>query len=208
MLERRDDYASNAKANTAITLASVLGGIGTLGAIQGNCGNGGLLNGILGGGNRCGEVSALMAENAMLKANNVTDAKILDAYKQSNADNKALQAELYAFIKPLAEEAANNRVNIATLQAKLDCCCEKQDLREQIILGKVNEVALMANNGLTALQGTVNCLQQTVSGITKTIVPTSAICPQPMPLYNTWVAPTSDAPTSVNVANATAVQRV
>jgi hypothetical protein len=31
----------------------------------------------------------------------------------------------------------------------------------------------------------------TLNNITKTIVPASAICPAPMPLHNSWVAPTT-----------------
>lgn len=31
----------------------------------------------------------------------------------------------------------------------------------------------------------------TLNNITKTIVPMSAICPAPMPQYNSWVAPTT-----------------
>ena len=55
----------------------------------------------------------------------------------------------------------------------------------------VVETAMTANNGLTALSGAVACLQQTVSGLTKTIIPASAVCPQPMPAQNAWVAPNS-----------------
>lgn len=108
---------------------------------------------------------------------------------------------MYAFIKPLADEAAQNRVNIATLQAELKCCCEKQELREQILAGKINEVALATNGKFSALDQTIAALQNTVCGITKTIVPSSAICPQPMPLYNSWVAPTAAAPTNVQITN-------
>ena len=60
-----------------------------------------------------------------------------------------------------------------------------------IIFQKIDAVACAANTGLVALQGTVNCLAQTVNGITKMIVPASAICPAPMPAQNAWVAPTN-----------------
>jgi hypothetical protein len=49
----------------------------------------------------------------------------------------------------------------------------------------------VAQNGITALNGQIACLQQTVSGITKTIVPATAICPAPMPQFNSWTAPTT-----------------
>lgn len=119
----------------------------------------------------------LQAENGQLKAEKYSDNNDKEVYQQTLADNRNLRNELYAFIKPLAEEAANNRVEIATLKADLKCCCEKQELREKIIEGKINEVALIANNGITALNTTVNCLQNTVNAITKTVIPNDAVCP-------------------------------
>lgn len=198
------EYASKGVAGTGLGL----GIAGTaLGLLNNSCnGNGSLLGGILGNGcnhTRMGAelqyVSNLQAENAMLKAENYSDKGALEAYKQSVADNKELRAEMYAFIKPLSEEAANNRVNIATLQAELKCCCEKQALREQILTGKINEVALATTGQFNALNNTIACMQNTLSGITKTIVPTSSICPQPMPLYNSWTAPAAAAPTNVQL---------
>ena len=202
------EYASKGVAGTGLGL----GIAGTaLGLLNNNCGNGGLLGGILGCGcnnTRMGAelqyISNLQAENAMLKSENYSDKSILEAYKQSVADNKELRTEMYAFIKPLSEEAANNRVNIATLQAELKCCCEKQELREQIMAGKINELALATTGQFNTLSNTIACMQNTLSGITRTIVPTSALCPQPMPLYNSWTAPAAGAPTNTNIANASA----
>lgn len=198
------EFASKGVAGTGLGLGIAGTALGLLG---GGCG-GNVLGNLLGGG--CGNarmgaelqfVSGLQAENAMLKAENYSDKTSLEAYKQSVADNKELRTEMYAFIKPLADEAAQNRVNIATLQAELKCCCEKQELREQILAGKINEVALATNGKFSALDQTIAALQNTVCGITKTIVPSSAICPQPMPLYNSWVAPTAAAPTNVQITN-------
>lgn len=41
-----------------------------------------------------------------------------------------------------------------------------------------------ASKDVAGMMGTLN-------NITKTIVPMSAICPAPMPQYNSWVAPTT-----------------
>lgn len=41
---------------------------------------------------------------------------------------------------------------------------------------------------------TINCIQGQVAqlfGLTKTIVPITNVCPQPMPQYNSWTAPTT-----------------
>ena len=42
---------------------------------------------------------------------------------------------------------------------------------------------------LACMQNTVN----TLSGLTKTVIPIASICPEPMPQYNSWTAPTTTA---------------
>lgn len=112
-----------------------------LGVLNSSNNGNGLLGGLLGGGNQ-NVVSALQAENSMLKAENYSDKNAKEVYAQPLADNRRLRDEAFAYLKPLADESANNRVELAKLQAELKCCCEKQELREQIVLGKVNELAL------------------------------------------------------------------
>ena len=201
------EYASKGVAGTALGLG-IAGTVGLVNQLSG-C-NGGVLGGIL-GGNCCNRgvggmaevqyVSALQAENGQPKAENYSDRTSLEAYKQTVADNKELRTEMYAFIKPLADEAAQNRVNLATLQAELKCCCEKQELRERILTGKINEVALTTNGRFNALDQTIACLAGKVNGITETVVNGAKVCPAYMPLYNSWTAPTATAPTNVHLTN-------
>ena len=40
---------------------------------------------------------------------------------------------------------------------------------------------------LACMQNTVN----TLSGLTKTVIPIGNVCPEPMPMYNSWTAPTA-----------------
>lgn len=151
-----------------------------------NNGNG-LLGGLFGDGNQ-NVVSALQAENGMLKAENYSDKNAKEVYAQSLADNRRLRDETFAY---LTDEAANNRVELAKLQAELKCCCEKQELREQIVLGKVNELALTTQAKFGCLDQTIAGMMGTIGKITDTIVPMSAICPTPMAKHNAWVAPTN-----------------
>jgi hypothetical protein len=175
-----------------------LGTLGTIGfglsLLNGQQNGGGVLGNILGGGGQ--QMSALQAENAMLRAENYSDKVGKEVYGQSRADNKELRDEMYAFIKPLSDEAAANRVNVARLEEQVKCLEKTSCLREQIVMGKIGEVALVAQNGITALNGQIACLQQTVAGITKTIVPATAICPAPMPQFNSWTAPTAPTTTT------------
>lgn len=186
------EYLSKGTGVTLGTLGTI--GFGTS-ILQGLQSGNGLLGGILGGNSNQNQFSALLAENAMLKSENYSDKIGKEVYAQSLSDNNALSDRVFdKWFNPIATEVAQNRVEMARLQEQLKCCCEKAELREQIINGRINEVALIANNGLTGLQGQVNCLAQTVAGITKTVVPISAVCPAPMPQYNSWTAPT--APTT------------
>lgn len=210
------EFASKGVAGTGLGL----GIAGTaLGLLNNNCGNG-----ILGGlfGNNCchngarygagaafgvGEVqyvSELQARVQALEAEKVANANMVAAFNQTVANDKELRSELYAFIKPLSEEAAQNRVNVATLQAELKCCCEKQELREQILEGKLREQGLALNGKIDQVANAAKCcceanstaiagLQALMSKITQTVIPTNAICPEVMPRFNSWTAPTEPA---------------
>lgn len=59
---------------------------------------------------------------------------------------------------------------------------------------KVNELALTTQAKFGCLDGTIANIMGTLGNITKPIVPMSAICPAPMPQYNSWVAPTETKP--------------
>lgn len=174
-----DEYASKGVAGTGLGL----GIAGTALALLNN--NNGGLGGLLGGG---GQLSQLQAENAMLKSENYSDKVAKEVYAQSRADDKDI---IDRWIQPMASKIAANEVSMARQEEQIHCLKETQRLREEILCQKIDAVACTANTGLVALQGTVNCLAQTVAGITKTIVPATAICPAPMPALNAWVAPTN-----------------
>lgn len=176
------EFASKGVAGTGLGLGIAGTALGLLN------GNGNILGGLLGGGS---QLTALQAENSLLKAENYSDKNAKEVYMQSLADNHRLRDETFAYVKPLADEAANNRVELAKLQAELKCCCEKQELREQIVLGKVNELALTTQSKFGCLDGTIANIMGTIGQITSTIVPISAVCPTPMAKYNSWTAPTN-----------------
>ena len=227
------EFASNAKANTAVTLGAVGTGLAAAQMLGGCNGLGNVVNSIFGGCNQQGlALNALAqkdAEIAMLKAENYSDKVGKEVYEQHRRDMKEQNSDLMAFIKPLAEEAADNRVKIAQLEAEIKCCCEKQELREQIMAGKINEVALATNgrintmeagingqlstmtattNGnFSALNATIACLTSRVNGITSEYVPACKVTPIPMPLANAHATPaagTTFYPGCVSVGNGTA----
>ena len=206
------EFASKGVAGAGLGL----GIAGTaLGLLNNNCGNG-LLGGLFGGsccngarglgmGAELQYVSELQSRVQALEAEKTANTNMVAAFNQTVANDKELRAEMYAYIKPLAEEAANNRVNIATLQAELKCSNEKAELREQILEGKLREQGLVLNGKIDTVAQTTKCcceqnsaaiagLQALMSKITQTVIPTSVICPEVMPRYNSWTAPTTTTP--------------
>ena len=176
------DYASKGVAGTGLGL----GIAGTALALLNNNGcNGGILGNVF--GNNCYRagglaqseyVSTILSENAMLKAENYSDKVAKEVYQQTRIDNAALKNEMK----------------------------ELMDLREQIVLGKVNEVATLTTCQLNQVNNSIATLANTVSGITKCVIPTTAICPEVMPRYNSWAAPTTDAPATQQVTGTVTTQ--
>ena len=61
--------------------------------------------------------------------------------------------------------------------------------------------AQLCNQNVLNAQVTANlsCMQgniATLMGLTKTVVPITSICPEPMAMYNSWTAPTATAATT------------
>lgn len=199
------EYASKGVAGTGLGLGIAGTALGLLN--NSNCGNGGILGNLF-GNNCCNNqqhagmtyISQLQAENAMLKSENYADKVGKETYMQSLSDNRNLRDELYAFIKPLSDEAAANKVNIAVLQEQQKCAQKEAELREQILVGKINEVALTTKGRFDSLDQTISCLAGDVArntarlnNITKEIVPLCAVCPEPMPRFNSYTEPTDTA---------------
>ena len=189
------EFASKGVAGTGLGLGIAGTALGVLAGSNG--GNGGLLGGLFGNG--CADkISALMSENAMLKSENYSDKVAKDVYGQSLTDNRRLRDEMYAFIKPLSDEAASNRERVAVLEAKQAKNSEIADLREKLVrseLGaKIDSVAQTCGCGIAQLNNAVAGINNTLNQITHLVVPRTAICPEVMERYNSWVAPTAAAP--------------
>lgn len=152
------EYASKGVGVGGLTtgiIGTSLAGLLTLN----NNGNGGLLGGLFGNNSQNEKIANLMNENTLLKANAYVDNQIKDSTSQ---------------ISQLKTESAVQEQQIA--------CLEKQmGLREQIMDGKIAQVALTANNGIDKVGCALNCLQRTVDGISSTYVPAGKVTPLPAP---------------------------
>lgn len=188
-------YASKGLSGTALGLA-----IGALAApfVLGN-GNGGIL-----GCNNNGQMAAMgvIAEKdakiAELTAQKYSDNQDAVLYQATRSENEKLENRLMAYITPLSQEAASNRERVAVLESQMKSNGEIADLREKLVrseLGaKIDSVAQTCGCGIAQLNNAVAGINNTLNQITHLVVPRTAICPEVMERYNSWVAPTAAAP--------------
>jgi len=94
----------------------------------------------------------LMQENTLLKAQQYTD--------NSNMSIK---------------------IDLAKQEERMNCMNTKMELKDQIFDGKMALVAQTANAGISQLQCQLQCLQNTVAGISSTYVPAGKVTPLPAP---------------------------
>ena len=139
-------------------------GLGIAGTALGLLSNGGLFNGIV-GNNYC-------HENTLVNRYELgQESKIASL----EADKKLLEATIYTDGK-LNDFRNYVDTRIASVEARINA---------QDVYNATNTSAIACINSQIA------CLQNVVNGITKTVVPITAVCPEPMALYNSWTAPTA-----------------
>ena len=161
---------SSAKTNAALTtgiIGTTLSGLLAAGA------------GVLGlGGNReeswCNEDHHINRYD-MAKENEITQLKMEKAILEANSNTNIKIANTYEKINDRIEQLYKN------LDGKIVSNSEKSQamFSEQAVYNATNTAA-------------IGCLQRQVTelqGMTKMVIPSSSICPPPMPLYNSWKEP-------------------
>lgn len=151
------DYASKGVGTGALTTGIIGTSLAGLMALNNNGGN--LLGGLFGNNQQQQQIANLMQENTQLKAEKYTDREI----KEVNAEICGLRQE------------------VTRQGAEIECIKKTEALREEITDGKIARVADAATCGINNLQCSLNCLQQTVNGITRTFVPAGSVTPLPAP---------------------------
>ena len=182
------EFTTKAQGN----LNTALGTIGVAANLMSGCGS--ILNNLFGVRNcnsncgNCGNygchgnvgqtyVDTLQAEVAELKAEKYANKAISESYQAAVQMAEKLDSKWTAQLGEVTREVADSRVREAELKGQLKCMEENAVLRQQIIEGKINEVALTASNGINTLTATVNCLANTLNSITKVVVPNASVCP-------------------------------
>jgi hypothetical protein len=139
--------------------------LGTVGTILGSIGTAGVLggNGIL--GNILGGGNATCSENVYVNRYELGQENKIASLE---ADKKLLESTIYT----------NDKLN---------------DFRNYVDARLAGINTAIANQAVYNATNDANivCLTNKVNGITHTVVPISAVCPEPMKLYNSWTAPTT-----------------
>lgn len=162
-------YASNGKGNLGVALGAIGTGLGVFGNGLGN-----LFGGMGMGGNanvrwvsqpefeQGQRIASLESENALLKAEKNTDAKMTDVYERLDSKIRTLEGVVNTF---KAEQGVINAQVISNIS--------------------------VAQNQIAVL-----------NGLTKTVIPITNVCPQPMPMYNNFVVPSSGTTATTTTAQA------
>lgn len=204
------EYATNGKASAGVALGSVgtaLGGLAVL--------NNGLLGNLLGGGNQAmGVIAQKDAEIAELKAQKYSDAQDVNLYQATRSENKELWNNVKEALVPIATKTEDTATKVATLECRVSKNEEIAALREELVksqLGaKIDAVACQASNGINMLNSAVSGINNTLNGIICNKVQLSAICPEPMPRWNSWTAPATgeSAPATQPVTGSINVRQI
>lgn len=163
-----------------------------------NNGNGSILGGLFGNNNQ-GTLMGMQtllsqkdSEIAQYKAENYSDKVGKEVYTQSVTDNKDLRAELYNFIKPLADEAASNQVNIARIEEQIKCIKSMNEIQVANLKNDFAQAIALESERRTNGDNNLMCYVNATFVPGKLVMPKSSICPEVMARYNSWTAPTEE----------------
>lgn len=160
------NYASNGKGNLGVTLGAIGTGLGVLGP--------NLLNGL---GNMFGGRGMV----------NGTSLHAEDEYVTRYDSAKDMQ------IAKLEQEIALGKAEKAVDQKGLEIYTYFDTWRRQFETDYNNRFTQQAVYNATNTAN-IGCLQGQVAqlqSLTKMVIPSGNVCPNPMPLYNSWTNPTS-----------------
>lgn len=169
---------SSGVAKAGLTTGVIGTALSGLLALGGN--GGGFLGGGLFGNNNAqmaamGVLAEKDAKIAELTAQKYSDNQDAALYQATRSESEKLENRLMAFITPLSQEAAQNRERVAVLEAQQAKNGEIADLREKLVRaelgGRIDAVAQACDCGIRQNSAAIAALQNTVNGITQTIIP-------------------------------------
>ena len=129
-------------------------------------------------------LGGLFGNNSAMLAGNAAVASLAE----KDAEIGQLKAEKYTNDK-LAETYINLNAQINKVAGDLVTLSLNNERRISNLDAQVSALATATNSAIAGINNTL-------SQLTKTIIPQSAICPEVMPRFNSWVAPTTTTPST------------
>ena len=204
------EYASKGVGTAALT-TGIIGTTGVaLGMLNGNnCGNSGLLGGLF--GNNCGnKVSALEAELAKVTAERYSDQVALAAQKETFNEFRKGDEKLAAVLAKVTDGFLQTGNAVSRLDKEVECIkatmakdLEINDLKLKAVEERLSGAIALESERRLAGDNNLYCYVNATFVPGKLVMPIGNICPQPMPEFNSWTAPTAAAPTNVNITGNT-----
>lgn len=151
---------------------------------------------------------------SQLQSEKYTDGHILEAYRETVGLFKAEDEKISSVVKDVTASFIETGKELAVLNTKVQCLEERMvsmnaATNERLgyeIKGVYRDIHSSKKEleGAIALESERRCcgdktLYEYVNGTFvpgKLIMPSTSVCPQPMPLFNSWSAPTTAAPTN------------
>lgn len=157
------EYASNGKGNLGVTLGAIGTGLSVLNGGLGLIGNG---TSLMGNYHNNSEGGRFITKDELDYVQTIAakDSEIALLKSEQNTEVKIADVYERVMTRVNANERAQSDIN--TAQAVYNAS---------------------ANSAISVLQNQVGVL----NSLTKTVVPITSVCPQPMPQYNSWTAPTT-----------------
>ena len=155
--------------------------------------------------------SELQAELAQLRAEKYADGIVAQVYKANRDEKDALGDRLLEkYINPMATEIAAMRVREAETAGAIDCLSKSTTMRFEGVYRDIEcakrecgAAIALESERRTAGDQNLMCYVNATFVPGRLVMPASAICPEVMPRYNSYVAPTATAPdTQSNVVRA------
>ena len=166
-MEIERQFASKGVGNAALTTGIIGTALGALNTMGGNLFGGNVNNGHY---DRCiPSESQHVNRYELAQEQRISELQSQIALRDANTYGDQKLLEVYKYFDGKLDCVNNELRNIAVYQAS-----------------NTATVGCLANQ--------VHDIQHVMGRLTKVIIPADNVCPQPMPMYNSWTAPTETAP--------------
>lgn len=197
------EYAGKGVAGSALGLGIAGTALGLMNS--NNCGNG-LLGGLFGNNCAGNRISTLEAELAQCRGEKYTDRVALAAQKETFNEFRKEDEKLAAVLAKVTDGFLQVGNAVSRLDKEVECIkasmakdLEINDLKLKAVEERLSGAIALESERRVAGDQNLYCYVNATFVPGKLVMPIGSVCPQPMPEFNSWTAPATQAPTNVNI---------